>query len=64
MNQLKCNNCDNESFLINGWTITEELIEDDVIEAYDENDVGNVDIVEIICKNCGEPHMTVTGGEI
>lgn len=63
-NQLKCNECGGESFLINGWMINKKLIRDDKMETYDKNDIGNVDIVEIICENCDEPYMTVNGGEI
>lgn len=63
--KFECNDCDSDVFHINGWEITEETLEREEIEdAYDESDLNKIDIVEIICNECGKSYMSVTGGLI
>ena len=63
--QLKCEECESETFLVNGWQVTEELIEQEPqSEVYGEEDVGNADIVEVVCDECGNAIMTVEGGRM
>lgn len=63
--QLICNQCRGKEFLVNGWEVTEETLErEDVAGVYDEDDLEKVDIIEVMCADCENTYMTVTGGEV
>jgi len=57
-----CEECGCNKFMVNGWTVNEAMVEGEHPHQpgdYNERDEGKVDVVEIVCNNCGEAQRTV-----